>query len=74
MSERRSRAAEASRTGFACAEGVRLPDERSEESCEARSQEAECGFAERMPGRRDAASAAQNREGRAPSRPQSENI
>ena len=32
---------EMSVAGFACAEGVRLPDERSEEPCEARSQEAE---------------------------------
>ncbi len=67
MSERRSRVAEASRAGFACAEGVRLPDERSEEPCEARSQEAERGFAERKPGLRDAASAFFG-EGRAPSR------
>ena len=43
----------ASRAGFAYAEGVRLPDERSEEPCEARSQEAERGFAERKLGRRE---------------------
>ena len=45
-----ARQPEASRAGFACAKGVRLPDERSEEPCGARSQEAERGFAERKPG------------------------